>query len=74
MPQRTFSKTTFYLTIILFYLSCKSFTTDQNKSEFYEGSMDNIYESILITYPIGGESFDPGTTITITWESIADAC
>ena len=69
-----FSKTTFYSTIILFYLSCESITTDQSKAESDDGDIDNIYESITITYPIGGESLDPGMTIPITWESTIDAC
>ena len=36
---------------------------------------DDLYvESIEITYPNGGESFDPGTIVTITWENTIEPC
>ncbi len=64
-----------FLSIILIQMGCDSLRFDpQNTPPDENGEGDIIYESLDITYPVGGESFDPGTTITIAWETTVNTC
>jgi len=35
---------------------------------------EDFIEAIQVTFPIGGESFDPGSIVTITWDSSIEPC
>ena len=62
------------LCFILIQLGCDSLTFDPETIQTESDSDEEIFESLTIIYPIGGESFDPGTIVTITWESTANPC
>ena len=65
-----------FLILILIQLGCDSlrFNPEIESIEISDDEGGFEIESLSITYPMGGESFDPGTIVTITWDSIIDTC
>jgi len=62
--------------IALFIQGCDAILFDpkiQKEDPFDDGNQD-LLETIQITYPIGGETFDLGSLVTITWASSVDPC
>lgn len=38
------------------------------------GGEEDLIETIMVTFPVGGENFDPGSIVAITWDSSIKSC
>ena len=65
-----------FLILILIQLGCDSlrFNPEIESIEISDDEGGFEIESLSITYPMSGESFDPGTIVSITWDSMIDTC